>query len=474
MAPVRLFAAMVREAHEAAESRDESLPIEEREVLLWLEELPPPAVSAPPVLGRREGIVGFVPVNDNRVARTKGGGSNALRRQWALLPEDRLRMPLESPASVCVGDSETVFSWRDAAPSPSQRAVLGRMLSRVCRIGHSSSLVLCRLVDAAPEPHWMPGGSGTELVLRCPSTGTLSEMEHRHRSVARLGTRQIDLPCEQVPYRRVDSASSRTVPSPTVTDWIVLQSLGPTREVPLTDSVGVAVAARRALMSHCDDPMPPCLHGHSADGSAAPEEHVGFLPLPSESEEHAESPIAGIAISIPRAVAEVDQHILLSAIGRWEHHGDGACLATFRGRRLRFRRIPPHETPLERTLRAGEWAGPSHRWATATPAAIPHTGKLNGSPGERRRAWAKAADKIAAMCEAVGLPLPQVQPSFDPPLRGGRSSRDFPAFRPSERFPPARLLHALVEFPEPVAGPIAVGLGRYRGLGLLRPMLDAE
>ena len=165
---------------------------------------------------------------------------------------------------------------------------------------------------------------------------------------------------------------------------------------------------------------------------------------------------------------------MLDAIGRWEHHGNGTCLVTLGGRQLRFRRIPPYETSLERTLRGVEWEGPSRRWATATPAAIPHPGKLSGSPGESRRAWAKAADKIAAMCEAVGLPRPEVEPSFDPPLRGGRSSRDFPAFRPSERFPPARLLHAMVEFGEPVAGPIAIGLGRYRGLGLLQPILDSE
>ena len=167
-------------------------PDAERELLLWLEQLPPPAVSAPPIHGRREGIVGFVPVNDNKVTRTKGGGSNALRRQRALLPEDRLRMPLVSPPSVHVGDGETVLIWRDVSPTPAQRAVLGRMLRRVCRIGHSSSLVLCRSVDAVPEPHWVPGGSGTELVLRCPSRGTLDEMQHRHRLVARLGTRQVD------------------------------------------------------------------------------------------------------------------------------------------------------------------------------------------------------------------------------------------------------------------------------------------
>ena len=471
--PVRLFAAMVREAHEASESRDGSLPEDEHEVLLWLERLRSPAVWAPPVQGRRDGIVGFVPVNDDRVTRAKGG-SNALRRAQALLPEDRLRMPLVSPPSVHVGDGEAVFVWRDAAPTPSQRAVLERLLRRVCRIGHSSSLVLCRIVDAAPEPHWVPGGSGTELVLRCPSIGTLDDMQRRHRLVDRVGTRQIDLPCEQVPYRRAGSAPSPPAPRPLLTDWVVLQSVGTARHVPVTESARLASSARRALMAHCGDTIPSCLHGHSTDGSATRSEHVGFLPLPSVPEHDDNSVIAGIAISIPHAVTDSERRALLDAIGSWERSGGGTCTVTLAGRLLRFRRIPPYETPLVRTLRRAEWEAPSRHWATVTPAAIPHPGKLNGSPGERRRAWTKAADKIADMCEALGLPRPAVQPMLDPPLRGGPSSREFPAFRPSEHFPPARLLHAALEFPEPVAGPISIGLGRYRGLGLLQPILERE
>ena len=54
--------------------------------------------------------------------------------------------------------------------------------------------------------------------------------------------------------------------------------------------------------------------------------------------------------------------------------------------------------------------------------------------------------------------------------RGSVPARAFPAFPPEGGHGPRRVLvHATVEFPRPVRGPLLLGAGRYFGLGLFRP-----
>jgi CRISPR-associated protein Csb2 len=55
-------------------------------------------------------------------------------------------------------------------------------------------------------------------------------------------------------------------------------------------------------------------------------------------------------------------------------------------------------------------------------------------------------------------------------LPGSAKPRTFPRFPPDTGRPQRVLVHARLEFAEPVRGPILAGAGRYLGLGLFRPM----
>ena len=59
-----------------------------------------------------------------------------------------------------------------------------------------------------------------------------------------------------------------------------------------------------------------------------------------------------------------------------------------------------------------------------------------------------------------------------PHLVGARPAQDFPVFRQGRGASGGvvrRLIHASVEFPDEVSGPLVLGSGRFMGLGLMRP-----
>ena len=145
------------------------------------------------------------------------------------------------------------------------------------------------------------------------------------------------------------------------------------------------------------------------------------------------------------------------------------------------RRQPPFALV---SLRPPVWARPSRWWTSATPVALPtHPGDLRkGSPAARAKAWARAEEAVAKSCEHVRLPRPVgVRVSMVSHLVGARASRDYPVFRQGRGARGGvvrRLVHATVEFAEPVRGPLVLGSGRFVGLGLMRPVeevaTDAE
>jgi len=63
-----------------------------------------------------------------------------------------------------------------------------------------------------------------------------------------------------------------------------------------------------------------------------------------------------------------------------------------------------------------------------------------------------------------------------PPLRGVPPSRAFHIVRPGtgERFRNHYIAHVVLEFDQPVKGPVLIGAGRYFGLGLFAPLEKRE
>ena len=361
------------------------------------------------------------------------------------------------------------FAWDDS-PSTEVAAALDGLLGRVTRLGHSSSLVSCRLCEEEPAATHTPG-AGT-LMLRWVRPGQLAALEEEHQRHQAIRPRS--LPFRGVRYSELETgdvdATDPVRPS-TAGDWIVFELEPRHRRMPLTRTVEVTRVLRQSILRHVPDPLPEGVSGHLPDGTPTGYPHIAFLALPNVGYEHGDGRIMGLVVSLPHDLDEVARNATLRGIGLWERERSGRPLQLTMGLggvvELR-RRQPPFALV---SLRPQLWAQPSRWWASVTPVALPaHPGDLRrGSASARAKAWAKAEEAVANSCEHVGLPRPaEVQVSLVSHLVGVRPANDYPAFRQGGGVV-RRLVHASVAFAEPVRGPLMLGSGRFMGLGLMRP-----
>lgn len=519
--PARLFSALVAGWAEAGE--DDA----GREVLEWLEAQPPPALVASEADPRKV-VSHYVPVNDARIIsgawyerrsqsldkledqfdaelHQSGGeltkkaervrdkiqkevdvddqvsrtGTTAVKSALELLPDGREKQERHFP-SVTPIEPRVTFVWPDADLAEAARTSLDGLLKKVTRLGHSSSLVSCRIVADPSTPNWYPGSGGH--VLRCTGPGQLAALRDRFQQHRAIKPRS--LPFSAVRYG--EEASDPELPLPlrpdTVGDWIVFEFLlqSRSRRFPSVRTIEIASTMRAAVMSHAEDPIPEGLSGHQSAGPPTLEPHAAFLPLPYVGFEHADGRIMGLAVSLPASLDDASRRAALRAIGHWEQEAklDPLTLTFGSSGTLQLQR---RTGPIDLvSIRPELWQRPSQRWVSATPIALPtHPGPLSkGSAAARSKAWDRAEQAVIASCLHVGLPEPaQVALSLDPFFRGVRPATEFPPFRQRGRDgkPVARrLVHAALTFDQPVQGPLMLGAGRFLGLGVMRPLGDRE
>ena len=515
--PARLFSALV-----AAWADDDDPDQAERSALEWLEALPAPAIHAPDAVPRSV-TTHFVPVNDARVVQrgvyekrakalaeleaqideARSSQTKRVRTLKSRLGEQRDVSSIVSsvgntPVSSAVGimppgwvstsdnvrtgqarnypsvtptEPRVIYLWETGPPPEVADAVDG-LCSRLARLGHSSSLVSCRVVRKRPAPNYVPGEGGT--VLRSVRSGQLEALVSEHRKHG--GSRPRSLPFTPVRYQHAtpDRVEKRPDRPDTAGDWLVFAFRKGSRRFPSTVTVEVVSALRGALLAYAEDPIPEGLSGHRETGWPSTDPHVAFLALPWVGNDHSDGRLMGVAMALPRQLDEGSRRAALRAVGRWEELRDPLTLNLGRRGRLLMDRVSG-PSPLV-TLRPSVWRRRSRRWVSATPLALPtHPGRLSsGKAAARRKAWARAEEAVVRSCRHVGVPEPvDVGVSLAPLIVGARPAPAFPAFRqpgPGGRPVARRLVHAAVAFENPIAGPLALGAGRYLGLGLMRPM----
>lgn len=510
--PARLFSALVATWADA----DAPDP-RERRALEWLEARPAPGVVASDAVERRS-VRHFVPVNDvsvispaayrNRVEKheqlrealtealfesdgeitqtvrglrtrirasldvsnlvTRAGGTSP-GSATGLLPSGRGRQERWFP-SVTPDVSQVTYIW-DAAP-PSVESALDGLLARVTRLGHSSSLVSCRLRENPPAPNLVPGEGS--MFMRSIGPGQLAALEHahlRHRAI-----RPRALPFVAVRYGAAPNGAepARHLRADTAGEWLIFELAPSSRRFPSSRTVEVTSTLRKAIFRYADDPLPEGLSGHHPDGMPSTAPHAGFMALPWVGGGPADGRLMGVAVGLPDGLDGESRHALLRAVGTWERSASPMSLAI--GRRVVLhleRRVAPSALA---TLRPETWRHPSRRWVSATPVALPaHPGRLTGgTTSAHDAAWRRAARAVVDSCGHVGLPEPaDVDVSLEPFIAGALPAFRFPAFHQGGRNgrPVARrLVHAAVTFDRPLEGPLLLGAGRYLGLGLMRPV----
>lgn len=502
--PARFFSALVAALHDYGET-DQG----ERNALLWLEQQGAPSlwVDQESRVGRRQIHDVYVPVNDVtlggdtaiREATTKVAeattpaamkrtrtalekiekaviakdprpSDKALKTATALLPSRRTRQVRSFPVIVPVSPT-VAFVWPEAEPIEHQRS-LSRLCSRVTRLGHSSSLIRCNVVDREFSPTLVPDTDG-DVTLRVFGPGQLKRLEEAfaiHR-----GTESRVLPALHQRYRDITNATVRIACAESVfsTDWVIFERVGGSRPVS-SRSTDLARAMRAALLEqHRDKSVPLILSGLS-EGSPAEHPHVAFVPLPFVGHEYADGAIMGCALVLPRQIVSSDRETLFRLVAKLEKdRSDSKGNITLSGGTLPPVTVRRVDVSAKQSLAPDLWCKASTRFITATPIALDRNpGNLRSNrDGIAYKAVLEAQSTISDSClRVVGVRPVTVEVSLAPLLPGAQHVSCFLPW-PGR---PGRLsrvrVHADIRFASPVQGPLLIGAGRYFGLGLCLPV----
>ena len=497
--PARLFSALVAEWGSAEEAD-----MAEHRVLEKLETMGAPSMRASEAT-QRSVVTHYVPVNDptvigpgpNRRAekidqafrvltaaestpKQRAAAERSIKKERDVssvvigtpnqsnpLPSARGRQARFYP-SVTPTDPVVTYVWPEGDLADDDAQALDGLLARVTRLGHSSSLVTCRLTTAPLAPSLVPNPDGT-MSLRTVSSGQVQALETEY--ARHLGSRPRSLPASITKYSRVSDVlrdQDTTLAPNTAGELVVFEICAESRASRHPGPrhiVGLTTALRGALMHYAMD-LPEVLSGHREDGSATTRPHVAFVALPDVGYEHARGDVLGVAVLLPRQIESSERRAVLAAIGRWEAQSPGGQTLTTEGGHCWAVSRVTH--PALVGLRDGTWSRSSTTWASATPVALPWRG------GRARRGQAEldlADEWVVRACAHVGLPEPvSATATVAPVLAGTLPASRYPAFRQGGSA--RRLAHVTLVFDRPVRGPFLLGSGRFRGLGLMRPVWE--
>ncbi len=421
-----------------------------------------------------------------------------------ILPEHRKKQARTFP-SVTPEDPRVYWIWPEDPP-PSVARSIDALARCLVRLGHSSSLVRARCVQALPDgvrPNWFPDPEG-EHFLRLPLPGQLERLETLY--IQHQGVEPRVLPFRWETYRREEPAHYE--PSPVhrqrvfdPEEWIVFERAeGPSarrdnaRHLPMSRAADLARRMRDALLYFADQAelaLPESVTGHRPDGSRSDRPHMAVLPLPYVGSQYADGKLRGVALVMPRGASSEDTRALLKSIGAWEDAArrdermaalnedlDIPTLPVHMGRAGVFHLTRLLDRTNMRTLRVERWTRPARSWRSVTPVALDRNpGHLfSRDPVKARRASSEAESIIRSACARQHLPEPvEVTVSFAPVVTATPPASAFQPFPAVQRpgKPRRVLVHIAVRFDVLVEGPLLLGAGRYLGLGLLLPVPDA-
>lgn len=447
--PDRLFSALV-----AAWGGRGERP-EEKSALEWLEHQPSPLIEASDASARAV-LTSYVPPND-----PKGN--------IEVMPERRRRQARMFPAAI---PHRPVARFRWALkPNSDTFDALQAVAGDTAYLGHSASLVRCRFVlDATPDADLKQISSSRRIY-----PGRLQALQTAYTHGQRPLPGEVVLepsPESRTPLRRSLFSNN----------WIILEDAGGR----CPDIRGIAVVARRlrdALMSRygaAGFPIPELVSGHKPDGGPTSDPHVAIVPMSDVGSYYSEGRLMGLALVLPnqadeerrksehewlaglddpagriaqwrrfdRFVAEVDR-LELGSLGVWH--------------------IARSNTSLKKSLQPERYIREAKRWSSATPIALDRFPKAKAATARDK----EIAGIIRSSCLNIGLPepetirilkhaaikgVPSAYPSGNAPAWTGWTLPGALAGR--------MLTHAVLQFSEPVCGPVILGSGRFVGLGL--------
>ena len=435
-APARLFAAMV-----AADGTGDRCRVTDGSELEWFEQLPPPVIHA-------DAAPCHQPLRPRYVVRHEGSAAKSSHPQYL----GRIAVEIRPGVRVAPREPHVVYVWDVQAPGEMVDA-LRRRAARVGYLGAADSPVRLRVGTGTPELEafeepFVPDPAGT-VGICVPEAGDLEVLDTMHQAWivhgANIARTQFGALRHQVSYRAPGRAPRQDLG--TVVAWLRLRDAVSGRRVSVvTDLFKKAVLSRHQDM-HGEPP--PVLHGHGFKGKGF--DLSRFLALPDVGFSRSRGRIHGLALWLPSGCKpDLQSRVAEVACSIRRLTGGGVDVAV----------SPWIDEDRPAASNPARWTRKSRCWVTAFPALHERRGEVD-------------LQEVARWCKHAGLPAPRAFRSARCPLvRGAVDLAPVEANRPGRAGLPYS--HLKIWFNEPVTGPVVIGAGRQRGLGLCVDADDRE
>lgn len=459
--PARLFQALV-----AGTALGARLSNDARSALAWLETLAPPVIAAPAARKARA-VKLWVPNNDAdaKLGTAKGGYAEAVAAVRTAKEEQPWLFDETQPLLY-------VWTLPDGATLPAGLDDVVHSLYRLGRgidpafavLEHCTEAESGAILDSYPGAIHRPGPGDSHGV---PCRGTLDSLILRHESFtgrfARAGKK---LAFSQPPRPRLRLIGYDTPPR-RVLYHLRRNVSGEFMPLPLTEAAEVTDRVLRQAALRLSEAYPDraalitrVLVGAAKASNQDKTSRARLLPLPSSGHEHTDPSIRRLLLEVP-AGCSVSVQDLDWAFGTLSPYDPET------GELLGWRL----ERASERDIVLGHYTARVRRWRTLTPMVLPVLRERGGEGRDRRNAVEQMSLSVRQALRHAGLRIEPSEIRVQPePFRRRGARAD--AFAAPDRLKGAACAHVELVFSSPVAGPLILGNGRFRGLGLFEPVTE--
>ena len=430
--PHRLFSALVAAANsghlvrEFGETRQDAF--------RWLERLPAPEIVAAAVAADSSYRL-YVPNNERTLEKRRAAKTLYTRHIG--------------------GDATVHYLW----PVPDSEAA-GPHVDYLCQVaqflhslGHGIDMVVGGgqvMTDAERQrlvgETWLPAVGS---ISRAPAPGLLAELMERHAWMSQIHRgRTISKPPvihkgRWLSYVR-RSEQARAVYAFSLSKGDGRLAIDPCR------TIGVAAWLRCAAHKCARDMELDAefIEGYVCGHGQDPNRRLSYLPLPTIPPKGRDGRIRRVLIAEPAGSREGQELARELA---------GEALIDER-RHQRVAQLSPTDPRSDNVV--ARYLKTSRRWGTVTPLVLPGRGRRSGQ--DRSISLVHKALAHAG----ITTPVADVRLQSGPLFAGAEEVQAYGAPPYLQEYP---RMHAVIEFAEPVIGPLAIGSGRHIGLGLMAP-----
>jgi CRISPR-associated protein Csb2 len=292
-------------------------------------------------------------------------------------------------------------------------------------------------LDVLDGEWWVPApGSGT----MAPAPGLLDALDQRHARI--LGEKRVTgTPVisagRRVTYRRRGEGGR------TAYAFALAGRDGDRVAIDPRDAIIVAAWTRHAAIECAPivDMEPGYVSGHGGDRNR----RISYLTLPTIAPRGREGRIRRVLLAEPYGFARGRRLSQVMAGAYLTRLGDPEPVAA----------LSP--AAAEHDAVVARYVGTSRTWATVTPAVM---------PGHYRH---RGPNQVHIALDRAGIrtPVQQIEVRRAPVFGGAMSAEEY---RVPQYLLCSHRAHAMIEFAEPVTGPLAIGSGCHVGLGLMAPL----